>query len=72
MLSEKDEIKNLSVEDRLLLIEILWDSIDAEELPDEFDDSLKKELDERLERLNNGTATTISWNELKKKILQKN
>jgi putative addiction module component (TIGR02574 family) len=71
MPSEKDEIKKLSVEDRLLLIETLWDSIEADELPGEFDEALKKELDERLKRLETGATKTHSWQEIKKRILQR-
>jgi len=61
------EIKNLSKysnAEKIVLAEQLWDSISKKEL--EISDELKKELDIRLQKLEEGNAELYTWEEVKK------
>jgi putative addiction module component (TIGR02574 family) len=66
-ISMKD-IQKLSVAERIILAEKIWDSIpeNSEELTISAAD--KKKLDSRIGKLNSGTAKTMSWSELKDKL----
>jgi putative addiction module component (TIGR02574 family) len=60
------EIKNLSKysnSEKILLAEQLWDSVSKNDL--EITDEVKKELDTRLENLENGKTELYTWNEVK-------
>ncbi len=57
------EIFRLSVAERILLIEKIWDSIEHENL--KLSHSHKQELDKRLERFKQGKTRFYSWDEVK-------
>ena len=60
------EIKNLSKysnAEKIVLAEQFWDSISKKEL--ELSDELKKELDIRLQNLEEGKSELYSWDEVK-------
>lgn len=60
------EIKNLSKysnAEKIVLAEQLWDSISKKEL--EISDELKKELDIRLQNLEEGKTELYTWDEVK-------
>ncbi len=59
------EIKKLSVAERILLVEEIWDSITAEPEMMEVTASQKKELDQRLANLEAGPDQSRSWEEVK-------
>ena len=63
-----EDIKKLSVAERIRIIEDIWDSISAsgEELP--ITDEQKKELDLRLEAHKNNPETGKSWEEVRDNI----
>lgn len=63
------EIKNLSKysnAEKIVLAEQLWDSISKKEL--KISDELKKELDIRLQNLEEGKTELFSWDEVKKHL----
>jgi putative addiction module component (TIGR02574 family) len=63
------EIKNLSKysnAEKIVLAEQLWDSISKKEL--EISDELKKELDIRLQNLEEGKTELYTWDEVKKHL----
>lgn len=66
-ISMKD-IQKLSVAERIILAEKIWDSIpeNSEELTISAAD--KRKLDSRIDKLISGAAKTISWPELKNKL----
>ncbi len=66
-ISMKD-IQKLSVAERIILAEKIWDSIpeNSDELTISAAD--KKKLDSRISKLVSGTAKTISWSDLKNKL----
>jgi putative addiction module component (TIGR02574 family) len=62
------DIQKLSVAERIILAEKIWDSIpeNSEELAISAAD--KKKLDSRISDLVSGTTKTISWSDLKNKL----
>ena len=63
-----EDIKKLSVAERILLVEDIWDSISTsgEELP--ITDEQRKELDSRLEAYKKNPDEGKSWKEVKDNI----
>jgi putative addiction module component (TIGR02574 family) len=64
-----EEIRQLSVSERLGLIEELWDSLDAEaadELP--LPDWHTAELDKRLDALQSGASVGAPWDDVRRRI----
>jgi len=63
------EIKNLSKysnAEKIVLAEQLWDSVSKKEL--EISDELKRELDIRLQNLEDGKSEIYTWDEVKKQL----
>jgi putative addiction module component (TIGR02574 family) len=58
-----NEILQLSVEERILMIEKIWDSIERENL--DVTPSQKEELDRRLARYKEGKTKFFTWAEVK-------
>jgi len=63
-----DEIKQLDITERIILVEEIWDSIAKEQEHISLSAYEKEILDVRLASLENGTDTLMSWDELKSKI----
>jgi diamine N-acetyltransferase len=63
------EISILSVEDRIRLVQAIWDSIDAQSEQFELTEAQKQELSRRLEDCKAYTNTVISWEEAKAQAL---
>lgn len=63
-----EDIRTLSVEERLQLISALWDSLsDApEDIP--LTDAQRRELDRRLERYQRGQTQLHSWEDVRARI----
>lgn len=63
-----EDIKKLSVAERILIVEDIWDSISTsgEELP--ITDEQRKELDSRLEAYKKNPAEGKSWKEVRDNI----
>jgi putative addiction module component (TIGR02574 family) len=68
MAISSDEIRRLSVAERLLLIETIWETFaDApESLP--VTDAQRVELDRRLERLTQGKSRLRPWSEVRARL----
>ena len=62
-----DEIKNLSIKDRLILMEEIWETLCYEEDKIESPAWHKEVLDRREKKIENGEAKFISLEELKGK-----
>lgn len=65
----KDEIFELPLEERLLLIERLWDSIDPEQLP--LPDSHRRALDQSLADYRRDPEEGSSWSEVRAELFPK-
>ena len=63
------KINELSISERILLAEQLWDSVIAEENNIEIPDSQIAELDKRLASYNRDQDIGSSWVEVKSRIL---
>ena len=54
-------IKELSIEERILLIEEIWDSIEAEQEMLELTEEQKEELDRRIESYRKSPGEGVTW-----------
>lgn len=61
------EIMDLSVAEKILLVEKIWDSIAEDSLKEPLPEWKKKLLEERLAEHKQNPDSGITWNELKKK-----
>jgi len=61
------EIKKLSVEERILMVEEIWDSIAEDSISENLriPDAEKQEILKRLEEFKSGNQKTYSWEEVK-------
>lgn len=62
------EIKKLSVAERILLVEEIWDSIVAEQESLEVTEAQQRELDRRLETYKCSPEAGSSWEEVKERV----
>jgi putative addiction module component (TIGR02574 family) len=60
------EILDLSVAERILMIEKIWDSINHNDI--QIPVAQKQELDRRMARYHNGETSFVSWKELKSEL----
>ena len=61
----KEELFNLPVEEKLELVEALWESIDEELLGKEMTrQGFEEEIDRRIENIEKNPGTLISWKEV--------
>ncbi len=69
-----EQAKKLSIHDRILLIEEIWDTIAEDNQPFELTEAQKRELDRRLEsaRINAGQGHAIgrTWDEIKAEFMK--
>ena len=65
------EIQSLTVSERILLAEALWDSIVAEQADIELTDAQKEELDRRLAAFEIDQDEGSSWASVKARILSR-
>jgi len=65
----KDEISELPVEERLHLIETLWDSIDTNELP--LPESHRRALDDSLDDYSRDPEEGSSWAQVRDELFPK-
>lgn len=65
------QIKNLSVPEKLLLVEEIWDDIIASEPDITLSISQKKELDSRIASYKKNPGKCLTWPNAKKRIKMK-
>ena len=64
------EIRNLSVSERVVLVEQIWDSIAEDEAQFHLTDAQKAELDQRLaQRVSSGSRGSY-WADVKRRIVK--
>jgi putative addiction module component (TIGR02574 family) len=68
--SDIPEIARLSVPEKILLVEDLWDSIATDESAVPMPQSHREELDRRLERYQANPGNLLSFDELQRRIEQ--
>jgi len=69
MNAEHANLLNLSPSERLLLVEDLWDSLDAEDIP--VEEWQKQELERRRATYQANPNSGSSWEDVKKRILER-
>lgn len=62
------EIRKLSVEERILLVEDIWDSIVDDTVNFDLDADQKKELDRRIDKYEKGEGKVFSWAEIRLRV----
>ena len=67
-MSQPLQIEKLSSEERLRLIEQLWESLRATPEAIPLTDAQRAELDRRLDELDRGDVEGIPWNEVLRRI----
>ena len=65
-----EQAKKLSIPDRILLVEEIWDSIAAENEAFELTDAQKRELDRRLESAHAHPGRGRTWEEIKAEFMK--
>lgn len=65
------EIQSLTVSERIMLAEVLWDSVVAEDSEIELTEAQKKELDRRLQAFEIDQDVGSSWASVKARVLSK-
>jgi putative addiction module component (TIGR02574 family) len=60
------EILELSVDERILIAEQIWDSINTNDI--QLSSALENELDARLSRYAKGETNFFSWDEIKNEL----
>lgn len=66
--NQLENIKKLSVAERILIVEDIWDSIISSKENFPLTDEQKKELDSRLEAYHKNPEKGKSWEEVKKNV----
>ena len=67
-MTEIKDLLKLSVDERIHLVQTIWDSIAAETEASGISDEHKKILDERLEAHKTNPDDVVSWNEVKRSV----
>jgi putative addiction module component (TIGR02574 family) len=69
MAHSKFDIKDLTLEERLALLEEIWESLQPEDLP--VTDAQRAELDRRLDDLEHDQALGIPWEDVLRQIRER-
>lgn len=64
------QAKNLSIADRIRLVEEIWDTIAEENEAFELTDAQKHELDRRLQSVKNNPGQGRTWDEIKAEFMK--
>jgi len=65
---DAQEVTRMSVDDRLVLVEIIWDSIALDSSDLSVSANQRKELEERLARFDANPAPGSSWKDVRRRI----
>lgn len=71
MAYNREELFNLPVEEKLELVEALWDRIDEELLRGKLSPRQMEELDRRLSNLDENPESLIPWEDVKREMNKK-
>ena len=63
-----NEITALTIEDRILLVQAIWDSIAVEQAYPDLTEAQKQELDHRIESYESDSDDVLTWEEITKSI----
>ena len=63
-----NEITALSIEDRILLVQAIWDSIAAEQGYPDLTETQEDELDRRIDSHERDSDNVLTWDEIKASV----
>ncbi|MFM8741518.1 MAG: addiction module protein [Cytophagales bacterium] len=63
-----EEILRLSVEERISIIELIWDSLDTEQGGDLLTPEQKDDIERRIEKHEKGEGKTVTWSEIESRL----
>lgn len=63
-----NEIAALSIEDRIRLVQAIWDGIAAEQAYPDLTDTQKRELDDRIDDYEMNPDNILTWGKIKASI----
>lgn len=63
-----NEITALSIKDRILLVQAIWDSIAAEQAYPDLTEAQKRELDYRIDDYEMNPENVLTWEEIKASV----
>ena len=66
-----NKINALNIEDRIFLVQAIWDSIAAEQVYPDLNEEQKKELDSRINDSESNPDNVLTWEEIKPSITRK-
>ena len=66
-----NKINALNIEDRIFLVQAIWDSIAAEQVYPDLNEEQKKELDSRFNDSESNPDNVLTWEEIKTSITRK-
>ncbi|MBP0017880.1 MAG: addiction module protein [Cyanobacteria bacterium SBLK] len=66
-----NEIATLSIEERIDLVQAIWDGIAAEQIYPDLTETQKQELDRRIEDSEANPENVMTWEEIKASIQAK-
>jgi putative addiction module component (TIGR02574 family) len=65
----RNRIEDLSTSEKIELIDLLWESLDMDDLP--LTEDQRRELDDRIERHEQNPSDVIPWEQVKANLLKK-
>ncbi len=65
------QITALSLEERLWLVQAIWDSIPPEQIPVDLSEDQKRMLDRRRAELDANPDNVLTWEQIKAHVLRK-
>lgn len=68
MAATLNEITTLSIEDRIQLVQAIWDSIADEQAYPDLTEAQKHELDRRIDRNESQLDQALTWEEIKASV----
>jgi putative addiction module component (TIGR02574 family) len=63
-----EQLVQLPVEERIELIQALWDSIAEDKMPHELSEADKKSLDTRIAALDANPGNVVTWDHIKAQV----
>ncbi len=66
-----NEITSLSVEERIRIVQVIWDSIAAEQVYPDLTEAQQQELDRRIADYEVNPNNVLTWEEIKTSLKEK-
>ena len=63
-----EDLKRLSFDDKISMIEMIWDSLDSEQGDDLLTKEQQEEINRRIEKHEKGEGKTFTWDEIQSRL----